>query len=303
MATYTNSLPEENTASAEKARLPWVAMAWFGVLLILCYAPVLYRLVQQWAQDDDMGHAFFVPLVSGYLIWNRRAELTAQTPVSNYWGLVLVIFGAVQMMLGTLSAQVFIARTAFLVSLIGAIWFLGGTRTLKILAFPLFLLVFMYPIPAIIYARLTLPLQLFASSVAETILNFIGIPVLRDGNVLELASQRLSVVEACSGIRSLLTLTYLALVYGYFFDRKVWMRWALLVATIPIAIAANATRVTLTGVISEYRTDWAHGFFHTVEGWVLFAVAAVMLFACHQAIDRVYRAVHKKKAEGAASNA
>lgn len=276
-------------------------MAWFGALLILCYAPVLYRLVLQWAHDDDMGHAFFVPLVSGYLIWTRRAELNAQKPVPNYWGLVLVIFGAVQLMLGTLSAQIFIARTAFLLSLIGAVWFLSGTRTLKILAFPLFLLVFMYPIPAIIYARLTLPLQLFASSVAETILNFIGIPVLRDGNVLELASQRLSVVEACSGIRSLLTLSYLALVYGYFFDRKVWMRWALLAATVPIAIAANATRVTLTGIISEYRTDWAHGFFHTVEGWVLFAVAAMLLFLCHQLINRVYRAIHRKEPEGTAN--
>lgn len=303
MATYTNSLPEENTAAPEEGRLPWTAMAWFGALLILCYAPVLYRLVQQWAHDDDMGHAFFVPLVSGYLIWNHRVELAAQKPVPNYWGLVLVILGAAQMMLGTLSAQIFIARTAFLVSLIGAIWFLGGTRTLKILAFPLFLLVFMYPIPAIIYARLTLPLQLFASSVAEAILNFIGIPVLRDGNVLELASQRLSVVEACSGIRSLLTLSYLALVYGYFFDSKVWMRWALLAATVPIAIAANATRVTLTGIISEYRTDWAHGFFHTVEGWVLFAVAAILLFFCHQLINRVYRAIHGKEPEATRSDA
>jgi exosortase len=292
MATYTNSLPDENTASPEKTSLPWMAIVWFGVLLILCYAPVLYHLVKQWATDDDMGHAFFVPLVSGYLIWQRRAELSAFKPAPNYWGLTLVFLGAMQMMLGTLSAQIFIARTAFLVSLIGAVWFLGGTRTLKILAFPLFLLVFMFPIPAIIYARITLPLQLFASSVAETILNFINIPVLRDGNVLELASQRLSVVEACSGIRSLLTLTYLALVYGYFFDRKVWMRWVLLVATVPIAIAANASRVTLTGIISEYRTDLAHGFFHTVEGWVLFAVAGVLLFLFHQVANRIYRVIH-----------
>ncbi|HEV2687682.1 MAG TPA: exosortase/archaeosortase family protein, partial [Bryobacteraceae bacterium] len=303
MATYTNSLPEQNTAALEEARMPWTAIAWFGGLLILCYALVLYHLVQQWAHDDDMGHGFFVPLVSAYLVWQRRAELSAAKPVPNYWGLALVVLGALQMMLGTLSAQIFIARTAFLVSLIGAVWFLGGTRTLKILRFPLFLLVFMYPIPAIIYARLTLPLQLFASAVAETILNFLGIPVLRDGNVLELASQRLSVVEACSGIRSLLTLSYLALVYGYFFDRKVWMRWVLLAATVPIAIAANATRVTLTGLISEWRTDLAHGFFHAVEGWVLFAVAAALLFLFHQAVNRIYRAIHKKAPEAAQSNA
>ena len=302
MATYTNSLPEENAAAPVDARMPWASIAWFGALLILCYAPILYHLVQQWMHDDDMGHGFFVPVVSAYLAWQRRAELTAEKPVPNKWGLVLVILGSLQMMLGTLSAQIFIARTAFLVSLVGAVLFLGGTRTLKILAFPLFLLAFMFPIPAIIYARLTLPLQLFASSVAETILNFIGIPVLRDGNVLELASEKLSVVDACSGIRSLLTLSYLALVYGYFFDRKVWMRWVLLVGTVPIAIAANATRVTLTGLISNWRSDLAHGFLHTVEGWVLFCVAAALLFLFHQTVNRIYRAIHEKKPEVAEGN-
>ena len=274
--------------------MPWTAIIWFGILLIVCYAPVISHLIWQWAHDDDMGHGFFVPVVSAYLIWQRRAELSVVKPTPNYWGLVLVILGAVQMMLGTLSAQIFIARVAFMVSLIGAIWFLGGTRTLKVLAFPLFLLIFMIPIPAIIYAKLTLPLQLFASSVAETVLSFVGIPVLRDGNVLELASEKLSVVEACSGIRSLLTLSYLALVYGYFFDGKVWMRWVLLIATVPIAIVANATRVTLTGMISEWRPALAHGFFHTVEGWVLFLVAGLMLMLFHQFINRAYLAYHSR---------
>jgi exosortase len=182
-----------------------------------------------------------------------------------------------------------------LVSLAGIVLFLGGTRMMKALAFPLFLLLFMIPIPSMIYARITLPLQLFASAVAENILALLGIPVLRDGNVLELASQRLSVVEACSGIRSLLSLSFLSLVYGYFFDRKAWMRWVLLAATIPIAIAANATRVTLTGLISEYRTDLAEGFFHTVEGLVLFGVSLALLVTFHQAVNRIYQARHPQE--------
>jgi exosortase len=298
MGTYAESVSGTKTAPARKAQLPWLAMLWFGILLTACYAPVLWGLVRQWATDEDMGHGFFVPAVAGFMAWRRRAELALIKPVPNYWGLSLVVFGAMQMMLGTLGAQIFIARTAFLVSLVGAVLFLGGTRTLKILAFPLFLLVFMFPIPAIIYARITLPLQLFASSVAETVLNFIGTPVLRDGNVLELANgQRLSVVEACSGIRSLLSLSFLSLIYAYFFDQKVWMRWVLLVATIPIAIAANATRVTLTGLISEYRPDLAQGFFHTLEGWVLFMVALVLLLATHQLITRIYMAI-KPEAPG-----
>jgi exosortase len=242
-----------------------------------------------------MGHGFFVPLVAGYIAWQRRSELSAVKPVPNYWGLFVVLLGAIQMMLGTLGAQIFIARTAFLVSLIGVILFLGGTRVLKILAFPLFLLCFMFPIPAIVYARITLPLQLFASRVAEMVLGWFNIPVLRDGNVLELASQKLSVVEACSGIRSLISLSFLSLVYAYFFDRKVWMRWVLLAATIPIAILANATRVTLTGMVSEYRADLAHGLFHTMEGWVLFLVALALLVAFHQLINRIYYAMRRSK--------
>jgi exosortase len=296
MGTYAESVSGTNTAPVEKTQLPWTAMLWFGILLIACYAPVLYGLVRQWATDEDMGHGFFVPAVAGYIAWRRRDELTSLKPVPNYWGLALVVFGAIQMMLGTLGAQIFIARTAFLVSVVGAVLFMGGTRALKILAFPMFLLVFMFPIPAIIYAKITLPLQLFASSVAETVLNFIGTPVLRDGNVLELANgQRLSVVEACSGIRSLLSLSFLSLIYAYFFDPKVWMRWVLLAATIPIAIAANASRVTLTGLISEYRPDLAQGFFHTLEGWVLFIVALVLLVAFHQLINRIYSAIHHAK--------
>jgi len=288
MATYANSLPEQNAASTEKAQLPWTAIVWFGVLLIACYAPVLLGLVRQWATDEDVGHGFFVPLVAGFITWRRRQQLMAVKPVPNYWGLAVVALGAVQMLAGTLGAQLFVARIAFWISLAGTVLFLGGTRTLKILAFPLFLMLFMFPIPAIVYARITLPLQLFASSVAETVLNFIGIPVLRDGNVLELANQRLSVVEACSGIRSLLSLGFLSLIYAYFFDKKVWMRWVLLAATIPIAIASNASRVTLTGLLSDYRPDLAQGAFHLFEGWVLFIVALTLLIVLHQLVNRIY---------------
>lgn len=293
MATPARSLPEQRSASTENQILPWTAIAWFGVLLMACYAPILFGLVRQWASDEDVGHGFFVPLVAGYIVWKRREQLADKEPVPNYGGLVLVILGAFQMLLGTLGAQIFIVRTAFLVSLLGAILFLGGTRALKILAFPLVLLLFMFPIPAILYARITLPLQLLASSVAETVLNFAGIPVLRDGNVLELANQRLSVVEACSGIRSLLSLGFLSLIYAYFFDKKTWMRWVLLAATIPIAIAANASRVTLTGILSDYRPDLARGVFHFLEGWVLFLVALVLLVGFHQLVNRIHRAVNR----------
>ncbi len=284
MATYNGSLLEDKLSA--KTRPPWGAIAWFGVLLVACYAPLLWGLVRQWATAEDMSHGFFVPLVAAYIAWRKRADLASISAAPNYWGLALAAWGGAQMLLGTLAAQVFVAETAFLVSLTGAVLFLGGTRALKTLAFPLFLLVFMFPIPAIVYARVTLPLQLFASSLAETILNALGVPVLRDGNVLELASQRLSVVEACSGIRSLVSLAFLALVYAYFFDRRTWMRGLLLGATVPIAIAANAARVTLMGLIGEYRTDLAQGFMHLAEGWVLFVTALALVVLFHRAVNR-----------------
>ena len=140
-----------------------------------------------------------------------------------------------------------------------------------------------------IYNQITFPLQLFASQVAEFNLGLMGIPVLRDGNILELASQKLSVVEACSGIRSLLSLSFLSLVYAYFFDKSVWMRWVLLVATIPIAILANAGRVTITGILSEINPELARGFFHSLEGWIIFLIALVMLGGLHLLINRFTR--------------
>src|SRR5258708_5604212 len=288
-ATYADSMPGSEAAPSVPVRLPWKAMIWFGALLLLGYAGVLNYLVHQWVNDEDMGHGFFVPLVAGYIAWQRRGALASAKWSTNYWGLVLVLFSTVLLLVGTLGAQIVVSRIGFLVALVGTILFLCGTQVLRILAFPLFLLLFMIPIPAMIYARITLPLQLFASRVAEAVLSLFGIPVLRDGNVLELASQRLSVVEACSGIRSLLSLSFLSLVYAYFFDSKQWMRWVLVPATVPMAIAANSARVTLTGMLSEYRADLAQGFFHTAEGWVLFIVALVLLIVVHRLINWIYR--------------
>ncbi len=274
--------------------LPWRTAAWFGLLLIAAYAPVLQRLVSQWANDEDMGHGFFVPVVAGYIVWLRRRELLAAPASRCWWGLAVVAYGAFQLAVATLGAELFLARTAFIISLIGVVLTLAGPRVLRLLAFPLFLLCFMVPIPAIIYNQITFPLQLLASQVAHFSISLVGIPVLRDGNILELASQRLNVVEACSGIRSLLSLSFLSLVYAYFFDRKVWMRGVLLAATVPISILANSARVTLTGLVSEYDAELARGVFHYASGWVVFMVALAMLVAFHQSVNLVFRRLRGK---------
>jgi len=289
MASDADNILVGKQPEAPSGSMPWAAFAWFAALLLVCYAPVLLRLVRQWAGDADMGHGFFVPVLAGYIAWQKRGELLSQAPSPNWWGLLVVAYGALQLFLATLGAELFLARMAFIISLAGVVLVMGGVRSLRILAFPLFLLCFMVPIPAIIYSQITFPLQLFASQVAASALSFLGIPVLREGNILELASQRLNVVEACSGIRSLLSLSFLSLVYAYFFDNKVWMRPVLLVATLPIAVVANASRVTLTGLVSEYNTELAEGIFHYASGWVIFMVALVILVAFHQFVNWICR--------------
>jgi exosortase len=287
MATLADKLPEQ--APVKARTISWTAVAWFSILLIAVYFPILSKLVQQWSTDDDVSHGFFVPLVAGYIAWQRREKLLNMEWKPAWWGIGLLIWAGLQAYLGMLGAELFLQRTAFLFSLVGVLLILGGTAVVRQLAFPLLLLPFMIPLPTVVYNQITFPLQLFASWVAEKSLDVLNIPVIRDGNILELASQKLSVAEACSGIRSLLSLTFLSQVYAYFFDRKLWMRWVLLVATIPIAIIANSARVTLTGVFSEIDPSLAEGFFHEAEGWVIFVVALVILVVVHQLLNFLYR--------------
>ena len=277
------------TAAPEARRtsqLPWGKLAWFGLLIVACYAPILRALVRQWSTDPDMGHGFFVPVIAGYIVWQMRDELLAIKPRPNWWGLAVVLLGGVQLIVGTLGVELFLARTSLVIVLIGAVWLLGGDLMLKKLAFPLFLLFFMVPIDAVIYNQITFPLQLLASRLADSALTLMSIPVAREGNILELPNQRLSVVEACSGIRSLLSLTFLSLVYGYFFEKKTWIRVVLFLSTVPIAILANSSRVTITGILTQVKPEAAEGFFHEAEGWVIFMVALGILILFHQLIVR-----------------
>lgn len=279
--------------------VPWGPLAWFFALVAICYFPMLQMLVSQWSNDDDMGHGFFVPVIAAYIAWQHRDELLSTPLQPSYWGIPVLIWGAFQLTIGNLGAELFLQRTSILFTIVGAIWLVCGTRILRILTFPLCLLIFMVPIPAVIYNQITFPLQIFASTVAEVTLNLIGLPALREGNVLELANNKLSVVEACSGIRSLLSLTFLSLVYGYFFDQKAWIRPILLMGVVPIAIIANAARVTITGIISEYDKDLAQGIFHTLEGWVIFMIAFALLGVLHQTVNWLYRTVQKARTEPA----
>ena len=289
MVTAPVARPEE--AAPFSTKVAWQPIAWFGALLIGCYAPILYRMGVQWATDENMGHGFFVPILAGYIAWQRRDILAAIPLRPNGWGLVLVVWAAFQALAATLGAELFTARLSFVIALVGVILYLGGTRWVKALGFPLALLLFMIPIPALIYAALTLRLQGLASQLGEVMISMMGIPVLRAGNTLQLPSQTLDIAEACSGIRSLLSLGFLSLVYAYFTDKRVWMRWALLTATVPIAIGANGIRVAVTGLLSEVNTKLAQGAYHEGEGYIVFIVALVALIITHRVISLIARKV------------
>jgi exosortase len=291
MSSVVNVVPSDQ----KRDSFSWMTLAWFGALVFVCYAPVIIALVKNWGMDDDMGHGYFVPAIAAYIAWQKKDVLLKLTPKANWWGLAIVFYGAFQLYLGTLGAELFLSRTAIVITMIGIVLFLGGAKFLKELAFPLCLLFLMVPIPSVVYNQITFPLQIRASELAEMALNILGVPVFREGNILNLPSQPLNVVEACSGIRSLLTLTFLSLVYGYFFEKQTWIRVVLFFSTIPIAITANAARVTLTGLLSEIKPEYAEGFFHEFSGWVIFMVALGIMVVFHQAITRGMGWYHARK--------
>jgi len=282
------SVPTETqTASGTRISFSWITLAWVSALLAVCYAPILVALVRQWADDPDMGHGFFVPAIAAAIAWQKRDQLAGMIPKPNWWGLGIMLWAGFQLYMATLGAELFLARTSLVISIIGAVVLLGGTAYARLFGFPLFLLFFMVPIPAIIYNQITFPLQLIASRAAESTIDLLQIPVIREGNILILPQATLNVVEACSGIRSLLTLTFMALVYGYVFEKRTWVRIVLFFSTIPIAIAANAGRVAFTGVISQFKPELAEGWFHEAQGLVIFMIALAILVAFHQLIIRI----------------
>lgn len=267
-----------------KLAVPWILL--IGSTL-LCYLPVLQNIVHQWMTNDDMGHGFFVPLIVGYIVWERRHELLTGHRDPSLAGLAVLIAGGLLACVGALAAEIFTERLALMVTIVGLVYYLGGHALIRRLAFPLLLLCFALPLPGLLYKQITFPLQIIATKLAETGLELLGRTVLREGNVLEMAGRQISVIEACSGIRALLSLSFFSLSYAYLFHPRVWMRWALLAATIPIAVAANSIRIIITALLGEYDERLAEGFFHSMSGWGVFVIAIVMLAATEQIMRRL----------------
>ena len=286
---------------------PIVVIAALGFV----YASVLAKLGHDWWEDENYSHGLLIPFIIGYILWIERDRIR-RTPVrpSLGWGVAAVVCALLALWAGTAGAELFMQRMSLVLMLAGIVVYFWGFRLLRFAFVPLALLVLAIPIPTIIFNKIAFPLQLFASRCAVWAMRLFDIPVLRQGNVIELmplnasSPKRLEVVEACSGIRSLMTLVTLAVVFAYFTHPKskggegggalralkgygFWRSLILVLSAVPIAILTNALRVSGTGVLAHYYgTKVADGFFHSFSGWVVYIAAFLLLFAVGWLLDR-----------------
>ncbi len=287
--------------SASGSRLSSGLSGWQRLALLLLiawlYASILARLFLQWvgpSHDPNFEHGIFVPLFALFVLWQDRKKLSVVAPAPSWAGLPLLVLSMLMLVLGVLGAELFFSRVSLLILLAGLIVLFQGWAFFRALLFPWAFLILMVPIPTLILQHVTFPLQLLAAKLATALLELVGVPVLRQGNVIVLASMPLDVAEACSGIRSLLTLVTLAIIYGYLMETRMWVRVVLALAAVPIAVTANSFRIFGTGLLVQYwDPDKAEGFFHSFSGWLIFVVALILLFAVHRAISLVYGSPEK----------
>lgn len=259
-----------------------------GVLAALSlwlYWSTLAHLIGQWWTDPNFSHGFFVPLFSAYVVWQERDRLARIAPQPSWAGLGVVLASLGVLVVGRLGAELFLDRTSLLLLLAGVVILFFGWNLFRAALFPWAFLLMMIPIPTIVFNQITFPLQLLASKVAATVLPVFGVPILREGNVINLPSMALEVAEACSGIRSLMSLVTLATIYGYLMEKRLWVRWVLALASVPIAVAANSIRIIGTGLLVQYwDAEKAQGYFHASWGWIIFVISLIMLYALHALI-------------------
>jgi len=296
--------------SVPAAKKLWQSLA-LSFAIIFTFATVLAKLVHDWWNDENYSHGLLIPFIIGYILWAQRDKFAhVQAKSSELLGAVAVLLGLFGLWVGVAGAELYTQRLSLILLLAGVVVYFWGLALLKLLVVPFGLLFLAMPIPAILFNKIAFPLQLFASRCAVWSMSVLGIPVLRQGNIIELKplnsfdTKKLEVVEACSGIRSLMTLITLAVVFAYFTHTPsddppsgkrfgwlksygFWRATIIIASAIPIAILTNAFRVSGTGVLAHYYgTEVADGFFHTFSGWAVYIAAFVLLFGIGMILDR-----------------
>jgi exosortase len=281
--TLGDNALQKNSSAEDSQRSRWFGALSLSTLVVIMYASVLTSLGRQWWDDPNYGHGFLVPLFAGYVLWSKRDQWRTLPFRPNNFGFAVMLFAVGLKILGMLGAEMFLTRLSLVVLISGMVLFLAGSQALRWMAFPIGYLLFMIPLPAIIYYQLTFPLQLLASRLGAGGLIALGIHTVREGNLLILPNCTLNVVEACSGIRSLLSLLAAVVAYAYLAEPSGWKRAALAIASIPVAIATNGLRLVATGVLSYFFTPTVDsGFVHLALGLGFFILAFLLIVLIHK---------------------
>lgn len=275
-------------------------LAWVCLLLAAAFATVLPGLAGSWFDERaDMQHGALVPACVAAMVWHKSKSLSRVPVEVQPRGLLLVLLAFFLAAAGSLGQWTSVSRGAVVLSIAGVVWYWRGWSMLRALAYPLGVLIFMITPPTSLYEELTFRLQLVASGLAERILDLIGITVLREGNILELSGGlRLSVVEACSGIRSLVTVLFFFIVYNYFLVERRAFRWILVGCAVPATILGNALRIVLTAYFSRTRPELASGVYHSLAGYVIILMAAGAGILIHLLLERFFALTPLRRAEG-----
>lgn len=253
-----------------------------GALFAL-YLPFLQTLASDWNTNDDYSHGYFIPVLTLYFIYSIRQQLSQTVVVPNIFGIIVVAAGLGQLIIAKIGTEYFLQRTSLIIVLLGMVLFLFGWQYLRKLLVPIGYLIFMVPLPAIIWNKIAFPMQLFASFLTEKLVSFIGIPIFREGNVLHLSQTILEVVAACSGLRSLVTMFALSAAFAFLSLLPNWKKWILFLSAIPIAIVANILRLTFTAILaSRFGAVVAQGFLHEFSGIIVFFLGLALLLAVNR---------------------
>jgi len=290
MNSGVQALPfRQDSAAAWEDPTSKAGFAVLACILVYLYGSIFARLASQWSHDANFSHGFFVPAFALYVLWDRRETLGHVDRQPAWTGLWLLLSGLLCLIVGALGAELYLSRVSIVPVLGGLAALFLGWGFLRAAAFPWLFLLLMIPPPALVFNQITFPLQIFASEAAANLLPLLGVPVLREGNVIHLPAMALEVAEACSGIRSLMSLVTLAVMYGYVLESRRTLRVLLALAAVPIAVAANSLRIVGTGLLVQYwDPDKAEGFFHTFSGWIIFVVSILLLFAVRRILHLVF---------------